>query len=512
MNSRSPSLVELHWEKALLAASAALALYLAWGYLLKSPNTVAYEGRCITPSEVNKVVLREALFLEQRMRDAETPSVEVPRYHDQLRKLHAASILDADAESGVGRVPQELRLAAAFGTPFHVPVSLGAPARLVTPLPPTQPTVETGRCLLASEEGDTRQAEQGVASGRETGWVRIAARFDVKQQRAAMLAAGYPAYAARTYVAGVDAQRQVLSADGSFSEWQGVPPCATPPLQIPAPLFDEHGDKLLNRAALDAAFAQVKASQVLLARPPFGEVVAGDRPAAVAEAPAEADGADGEDSIVVWVHDTHAEAGRSYRYRARVRLWNRFVGRPGAVQDAADAKRAVLTGAWSASSDVIRAAPRHYVFVLGRSVDRSAANVEVWTWHRGRWLRKAFTAAVGDVIGGIAKVKTGDADEAGRPIREKIDFNTGAVVLDLRTELHMVRVAIGETGRFEWDERPTLIVVCCDPADGRVIERSHVADRADPTRERLCRDAARASTPVADAEQPQIPKPPGWHP
>jgi hypothetical protein len=506
MNRRSPSVVELHCEKVLLGAAAALAVYLAWGYLLKSPNTVAYEGRRIAPSELNEAILQEALFLERGMEAAEPPLPTLPRYHDQLRERHAAGIFGAEAESDAFQLPRELRLTAAFGTPFHVPVSLHAPVRLVTPLPPTRPTIETGRCLLAVERSDAGQLREDSAGERVTTWVRIAARFDVEQQRAAMLAAGYPPYAARVYIAGVDAQRQELLADDRLSEWQDVP-CVAPPLQIPAPLFEQQTGQLLNRDALDAAFAELKASPARVACPSFGEVIAGDRPTAAAEPPAEAGGADAEDSTVVWVHDTSAEPGQSYRYRIRVRLWNRFVGRPRAVQDEADARRTVLAGAWSAPSEVVTATPRHHLFLLGRSVDGSAANVEVWAWHRGRWLRKSFVSAVGDVIGGVAKVKTGDVDEAGRPIREKIDFNTGAVVLDLRTELHMVRVAIGETGRFEWVEQATLVVVYLDPADGRVMERSQVADRVAPVRKELRQEAVKTSTPVADTDGPRPPRP-----
>jgi hypothetical protein len=76
-------------------------------------------------------------------------------------------------------------------------------------------------------------------------------------------------------------------------------------------------------------------------------------------------------------------------------------------------------------------------------------------------------------------------DERDRPIRERIDFNTGIVVLDMRMETRPVRVAEHKTGRFEWVEQPTLIVVGLDPTEGGVIERSEISDRADPLRKEL---------------------------
>jgi len=76
-------------------------------------------------------------------------------------------------------------------------------------------------------------------------------------------------------------------------------------------------------------------------------------------------------------------------------------------------------------------------------------------------------------------------DESGRPVRQRVDFNTGAVVLDMRTETRAVRVGDDKTGRFEWRRQPTLVLVCLDPVDGRVSERLDVVDRADPLRKLL---------------------------
>jgi hypothetical protein len=185
------------------------------------------------------------------------------------------------------------------------------------------------------------------------------------------------------------------------------------------------------------------------------------------------------------VDDASVEAGKVYRYRVRLRLWNRLVGRRVAVEEAADAARAVLVGVWSQPSEPVEAAPRTHFFVLGPSVGKRAANVEVWRWRRGEWLRKLFTVAIGDVIGGVRTVPLGEGDESGRPVREEVDFDTGVVLLDLFEEDRAQRVAHEETGRFAWRTESALVAVCVHSADGRVEERLARLDRASELRKRL---------------------------
>jgi hypothetical protein len=421
MRRRSPSLVELQWEKGVVLAGAAVALYTASVCLFQSPNTVRYDGRDLSPREL-----------------------------------------------------------------FGLPDATWRPVRLVPLLPPTQPTLFTGRSLLSAALSESEPLEQDSAGVEEVTWVQIAAHFDLDEQREVLLATGYLRYASNLYLLGMDVQRQLLLSDERFSSWQDVKPRGRcPGVQIPVPVFDDRSGRLLNRAALDKAFGEVKASQALLMRPPLGQVVAGDRPRESGEKEACVLGDDGENGAVLWVHDVGVQPGRTYRYRVRVRSWNRFIGRPRALEDAADAREVAVVGAWSRPSEPIVATPRRHFFVLGSSVGGAATNVEVWTWHQGQWLRKSFVVEVGDVIGGVRTVKTGKMDEADRPVREKIDFGTGVVVLDTRKELRAVRVVDGETGRFEWVQRPTLVVVCLNPADGRVEERLQIADRVDPVRERL---------------------------
>ena len=55
----------------------------------------------------------------------------------------------------------------------------------------------------------------------------------------------------------------------------------------------------------------------------------------------------------IWVHDTSVEPGRSYQYRLRVRLWNRYAGVKRPLIDPSGAERAALIGQWSTPSDPV---------------------------------------------------------------------------------------------------------------------------------------------------------------
>lgn len=509
MQRHPTSLVELHFEKALLGATALLALWTGWCHLIESPHTVRCAGRELTPRELNRVILSEAAELEASMRSCDVPRVDVPPYHEQLRELHAGGIFHGNTQSG-GFLMTRLPRATTWGVPLEDPLSSCRPVHVATPRPPTRPTLLTGRALLAAKTAVAPGPDGLAAAATEVTWIRIAARCDLQQQRAALLAAGYPDYAAGVHLAGLDAQRQQLLPDGEFTPWQDVEQTDRPSVApIPKPVFDDRSGRLLNCAVLSDAFVQIKQSQARLARPDLGPIIAGDiPPASLAEGEVDVDESAPDAAIAVWAYDHGVEPGKTYRYRLRVRLWNRFVGRTHAVLEPADAAQATIAGEWSRPSDPVTAAARSHVFLLGPGVGGSGANVEVWKWHLGRWLRKSFAVAVGDLVGEVRSVRTGDTDESGRPVREKIDFGSGYVVLDIRTETRPVRVSHATSGAFHWTEQPTLVLVCRDPAEGGVIERSQADDRNDPVRMQLRRASAMTAQAPGDPEPPPGPPPP----
>src|SRR4030095_3728383 len=159
-----------------------------------------------------------------------------------------------------------------------------------------------------------------------------------------------------------------------------------------------------------------------------------------------------------------------------------------AVAKPEEARKAYLEGEWSAPTDPITVAPSTHFFVVGKRPESSAANVEVWKWIRGKWLKQSFEANVGDVIGGTKKMDPADAGiaetketkEGGKdtkdtakdtkPKKVDVDFSPGASVLDLRVE--KVQYRTQTKGGFQWGPRDSLVLTYLDPVDGQVKERS----------------------------------------
>jgi hypothetical protein len=188
----------------------------------------------------------------------------------------------------------------------------------------------------------------------------------------------------------------------------------------------------------------------------------------------------------VWFHDDTVEAGKTYRYRMRVKLWNRYVGRMRSMKDPEQAKTPVVAGEWSFPSEPITVTPSTYFFVSGgRPADKSAS-VDVWKWRQGFWKKERFDVAIGDVIGGVTKIKVGEYDKDGNEIVAPVDFTTGAVVLDLCFDETVEQRRRGKDGVFGYSEKGnSTLLVYLDPADGQVKERVSIFDRRDPKRKEL---------------------------
>jgi hypothetical protein len=186
----------------------------------------------------------------------------------------------------------------------------------------------------------------------------------------------------------------------------------------------------------------------------------------------------------IWFHDDTVESGKTYRYRMCARLWNRYVGRMRPLQNPEDAKQSVLTGEWSLPSDPITVTPSTYFFVRNPRLDKKSASMEVWKWREGEWLDERFDIEVGDVIGGVEKVKLEEWDEDGKQIRQDIDFTTDALVLDLRFD-EPIKHRVSAGSGFNYSEKTTLVLVYLDPADGQVKERVQLFDKYDPIRKKL---------------------------
>ncbi len=190
------------------------------------------------------------------------------------------------------------------------------------------------------------------------------------------------------------------------------------------------------------------------------------------------------DEVAVWFHDDTVEAGKTYRYRLRVKLWNRYVGRMRSMTDPEQAKQPIVAGDWSYPSEPITVTPSTYFFLSG-SRPPDAANLDVWKWRGGRWFKQRFDVSIGDVIGGVRNIKTGEYDAEGEEVRADVKFTTGAVVLDLRINEQLKFRWPGKNGVFSYRDKTSTVMTYLDPADGQVKERVLIFDRSDPKNKEL---------------------------
>ena len=193
----------------------------------------------------------------------------------------------------------------------------------------------------------------------------------------------------------------------------------------------------------------------------------------------------------VWFHDDSVEPGKTYRYRMRVKLWNRYVGRRAALRNPDQASQTVLVGDWSLPADPVVVAPKTHFFVLDQKTGEvPSATVAVFTWYSGRWYKQSFDVQVGDTIGDVKEIRTTALDIDGKPRRLPIDFSTGAVVLDLRGDEPVFLRKASREGSFTYNEQKSVRLTYLDPADGHVKERINWTDRSDPLYDKLKKHAS----------------------
>ena len=194
---------------------------------------------------------------------------------------------------------------------------------------------------------------------------------------------------------------------------------------------------------------------------------------------------EGAKEPAVWFHDDSVEGGKTYQYRMRVRLWNRYVGNMKALTNPEDARKPVIVGDWSAESDEITVKPRHFFFLASNQLKDNKASVDVWTWNNGKWMKEKYNVGVGDTIGGVKKITLDEIDETTKKKKtQEVSFETGAIVVDLRIVEVQERLG-GKAGSFKYAEKQTLVLTYVDPADKQVKERVQIMERNDPNKKHL---------------------------
>jgi len=188
---------------------------------------------------------------------------------------------------------------------------------------------------------------------------------------------------------------------------------------------------------------------------------------------------------LVWAHDVGdastggAESGKTYQYRVRVNLYNRYCAVPTPLKSADDAKQVLVAGQWSAPSDDMYIEPDTQFFLTGGSPNsRSGAKVSVFKWYEGVWVEHRFPVQIGKPLGGTAREQVGITSD-GTPDKPPIAFDTGATVVDIDYDYrYRVKKKKGKAGMIVTAAQKTIALVYLDHS-GQLHQRVLAADKAE---------------------------------
>ena len=188
----------------------------------------------------------------------------------------------------------------------------------------------------------------------------------------------------------------------------------------------------------------------------------------------------GPDLDPYWVTDLNVSPGKTYRYRVRVAMVNRFAGQPSNLSSPQDAGKVLLEGQWSAWTDPITV-PKVQHILLTRLRD-GKAEFNVAKWERGEWDK-----------GGRLPLEVGDTVEPG-------DTSASTMVLahiaEKRPFLSSQRSPDGSEKVVEQEVEAALLV----RLDGEIEEHLEPQDKeilsviSREQRERLMEERKKAGT------------------
>lgn len=150
-------------------------------------------------------------------------------------------------------------------------------------------------------------------------------------------------------------------------------------------------------------------------------------------------------SLIFWAHDDTIEPGNTYEYRIRLGVFNPIAGRNWcAPQDRQYENQVILWSEFAQAPEPVVIPPMVYFFPteLARSNERGVT-IEVARYHMGNWRKQGFDVRPGEMIGKPVDVQPQVSAADGRAafdeyemtrgtmLPEKIDFSTGAMLVDL---------------------------------------------------------------------------------
>jgi len=130
--------------------------------------------------------------------------------------------------------------------------------------------------------------------------------------------------------------------------------------------------------------------------------------------------------VLVWLHDSSLQPGRTYRYRMRLKFINPLLTYANSVVQEQDARQPYVYSPYSQWSDPVRVPRVTEFFVTGQS--NNAVRVAIFTRHYGQEVMDQFTVLPGQPIGAV-KAMTLTHPVNGTSDSVSVDFDTQAIAV-----------------------------------------------------------------------------------
>ncbi len=219
---------EQHVEKLTVGLAAALLLWVAYAFLVKSPNTVDLDGKALGPREIDPHVRETAERLLRQYAGAKAEPVEVTDYAVEQQRLAQGPLRREDLA-----LAASLRRSVSFGLPVPEIEGLGSLGQvtLATLAPPEKPEVIAGRISASFPpravpigEGltDKENKIMELKGPEDRVCVTVTARIDLEKQAKVLLDHNYQTNRFKIVSADVELQRSKRLPDGTWGSWEDV--------------------------------------------------------------------------------------------------------------------------------------------------------------------------------------------------------------------------------------------------------------------------------------------------
>ncbi|MFH1613684.1 MAG: hypothetical protein ABIG61_01175 [Planctomycetota bacterium] len=136
-----------------------------------------------------------------------------------------------------------------------------------------------------------------------------------------------------------------------------------------------------------------------------------------------------------WAHDDTVHAGKTYRYKIRLGVFNPIAGSDMFKPEQLDFKdKVILWSKFSQMTDSVNIPEKNYFFPLDVKGSEQIVTIQVSRYLLGKWYSTDFDVRLGEEIGGIVESSVFERSND-LTVPEEIDYSTGVMLVDVLPEV-----------------------------------------------------------------------------